>query len=75
MKLLASEWNVDTCIWADCVLLHMYFSDVKVLLVEGRGEKLDVCAFDSVLCKMTTLLCLIALCKVMIISEMVAFIK
>lgn len=53
----------------------MYFSDVKVLLVEGRGEKLDVCAFDSVLCKMTTLLCLIALCKVMIISEMVAFIK
>lgn len=56
-------------------MLRVYFSGVKVLLVEGRGEKLDTHALDSVLCKMTTFPCLIAPCKVMIISEMFAFIK
>lgn len=41
----------------------------------GKEEKLDACRFDSVLCKMATLLCLIALCRVMIVSEMLSFIK
>lgn len=41
----------------------------------GRGEKLDACKCDSVLCKMAMFLCLIALSRVMIVSEMLSFIK
>lgn len=56
-------------------MLRVYFSGVEVLVVEGRGEKLNTHALDSVLCKMTMFPCLIAPCKVMIISEMFAFNK
>lgn len=42
---------------------------------EEKGEKLDACKFDSVLCKMAMFLCLIALCRVMIVSETLSFIK
>lgn len=66
------DLNVGARFWADSVLLRPYSSDVKVL---GVGEKLDACKFDSVLCKMATFLCLIALCRVMIVSETLSFIK
>lgn len=44
LKLLVSEWNVDTHIWADCILLCVCFSHVRVLLVEGRREGSWMCA-------------------------------
>lgn len=73
VEFLASEWDVDLNVgahfWADSLLLCPYSCWWR------EGEKLDACKSDSVLCKMATFLCLIALCRVRIVSETLSFIK
>lgn len=62
------DFHVSAHFWAASLLFCLYSCWWR------EGEKLDVCKSDSVLCKMATFL-LLALCRVMIASETLSFIK
>lgn len=81
MKSSESKRNVDATICADCILCPAHFSagrglpGSEVPFVGRREEKPGSSAFDSRFLSRSMLLRVIAPCKVMIISEMLLFIK